>query len=112
MLATRKTKIRLREEQEAFRHEYYELLEVMKVIMEERGKVRDVSTPIYYRRSAHDCLGMAKHKALRIESLLSKLDLEDPQPKCLDDIVEECVDASNYLLFIAALCQLIRGEEE
>ena len=110
MLYTRETRKRLDQEMTEFNRSYLEILEEMRRVMKERGQIRDTETPIYYRRSPEACLGLAVNKGLRIESLLGKLDREDPQREYLEGIVEECWDAANYMIFIAATCNLILKE--
>ena len=81
-------------------------------IMYERGKDRDNESPIYFRRSPEMNLGVAQSKVYRIEALLTQMSVHSPAPALLKKIVEECLDASNYLLFIAVLCSIVLDEEQ
>jgi hypothetical protein len=112
MLVPKSTWRKMQEDLQTFNEAYLEILEKMRSIMVERGKVRDTSTPIYYRRDPSECTGLAKNKILRANSQLEELDHENPEPRLLEGIIEECVDASNYLIFVAALCSRILEEQE
>ena len=110
MLYPKSVRERFLKEHEQFKMAYRAVLNRMGAIMRERGSIRDVNSPIYYRRDPGECLGLARNKLLRVDSLLTKLDPVDPDPKLLEEIVEECVDSSNYASFIAALCLIILDE--
>ena len=91
---------------------YEQMLDKQKSIMFERGKDRDNESPIYFRRSPEMNLGVAQSKIHRIEALLTRLDVNKPAPAMLKKIIEECLDAANYLLFIAVLCSIVLSEEQ
>ncbi|MFA5526502.1 MAG: hypothetical protein WC992_06740 [Acholeplasmataceae bacterium] len=95
-----------------FVNEYAKIIFKMKEVMEERGAVRDRNTPIYIRRSPAENLGIAHGKVYRMESLLTELNYEEPQPEILRKLIEEAVDIANYVIFIAALAQLCLDEED
>jgi len=96
---------------ERFNKVYVALLEKMYEISKEKGKVRDVGSPIHHRMSPISMLTLAQAKCRRIESLLSQPGWETKQER-LEKVVEECTDIANYALFIAALCSLLLTETE
>jgi len=83
---------------------YNWLLTEMKDIFENKAKVRDVSTPIHHRQSPETMLALAMGKCRRLESLLKTARYEE--------MIEECVDVANYVLFIASLARLHQQDIE
>jgi len=75
-----------------------------------KGSVRDSTSPIHHRQSPLQMLSTAQAKCRRIESLLGQL-AEERTDKTLEGIEEECVDAANYLCYIAAFCKLLQFEQ-
>ncbi len=112
MLLPRNVRELMHAEQERFVRVYKEVLRDMNKIMTERGKDRDNETPIYVRRPPESNRSLAEGKLLRVQSLLSKLDTEDPDLPDLRKIVEECIDISNYAIFIAVTCTIVLNEED
>jgi hypothetical protein len=94
---------------EVFEDAYRALLEKMFNTFKEKGKTRDVGSPLHHRQSPTGMLSIAQAKCRRTESILS-MDGWELNSKRLADIIEECVDASNYLLYIAALCRMLEKE--
>lgn len=92
-----------------FEDAYATLLERMFNTFKEKGKTRDTGSPLHHRQSPEGMLSIAQAKCRRIESILSA-DLWELNGKRLADIIEECVDASNYLLYIATLCRMLEKE--
>lgn len=111
MLFPKAVKRRLVEEHDEFREAFNKVLELMSRVVEQRGNVRDVNTPIYYRRDPSECLGLAKNKLLRAGSILSSIDQSDPDTEKIKDLLEELIDSQNYSAFLAALCVVILDEE-
>ena len=98
-----------RKTKEAFEEKYEALLERMYATFKRKGAARDVGAPFHHRQPPQGSLAIAQAKFRRVESLLSIPDWEK-RSDSLADIQEECVDASNYLLFIAALCSMLQEE--
>lgn len=93
-----------------FTDKYTELLQAMFDTSKEKGKIRDVNSPIHHRQSPISMLSIAQAKCRRIESILSRSGWEERQPR-LEDVIEECVDIANYVLYLASLCSLLLEEE-
>lgn len=126
MLLPLSTVKRLEQEQHEFGQAFEAVLDEMRAVMRKRGEIRDVNTPVYYRRSPEECLGLAKNKTLRAGSSVTKLRsgltflamtaspsevrLQTLEISHLEDIIEETVDAANYLIFVAALCKIMLVE--
>lgn len=94
---------------EEFEEKYTGLLQMMHDVFREKGRTRDTGSPLHHRQSPVGMLSIAQAKCRRIEALLSS----EEQPwtgRHLADIIEECIDAANYLLYIAALCRMLRVE--
>ena len=96
---------------EEFEEAYRGLLEIMFATFKEKGRTRDTGSPLHHRQSPEGMLSIAQAKGRRIESLLSS-ERWELTGRHLADVIEECVDASNYLLYIAALCRMLRVEEQ
>lgn len=111
MLFPKNVRRMLSEEHGRFIARYEKMLGMQKSIMYERGKDRDNESPIYFRRSPEMNLGVAQSKIHRIEALLTRLNVNRPAPSLLKKLIEECLDAANYLLFIAVLCSIVLEEE-
>lgn len=94
-----------------FEEAYTALLERMFNIFKEKGKTRDVGSPLHHRQSPVGCLSITQAKGRRIEALLS-LEEWEQNDKLLAAVIEECVDAANYVLYIAALCQMLQEESK
>lgn len=92
-----------------FADAYMALLEKMFDTFTEKGKTRDVGSPLHHRQSPVSCLSITQAKGRRIEALLS-LEGWERNDKRLADVIEECVDAANYVLYIAALCRMLQKE--
>jgi len=92
---------------EEFEGAYETLLNRMFNTFKKKGETRDTGSPLHHRQSPVGCLSVAQAKCRRIESLLS---FEGWETSLLPDIVEECVDAANYLLYIATLCRMLELE--
>ena len=109
MIYLRHEEAEFKKTKEEFEKTYTALLEAMFNTFKEKGKIRDVCSPLHHRQSPAGCLSIAQAKCRRIESIVSEpLWSEAPGP--LTDIIEECIDASNYLLYIAALCRMLEKE--
>jgi len=111
MLFPKNVRRMLGEEHGRFCARYERMVGDMQDLMVERGEDRDNESPIYFRRSPEMNLGVAQSKIHRIEALLTKLDVNTPAPTLLKKLIEECLDAANYLLFIAVLCSIVLTEE-
>lgn len=109
MIFLEKEKVAFTETKAEFTAAYTTLLERMFDTFKEKGKTRDVGSPLHHRQSPFGMLSIAQAKCRRVESILSRPEWE-AHPTLLKDITEECVDAANYVLYIAALCSLL-GEE-
>jgi len=107
MIYLRREKEEFERTKNRFEEEYCALLQRMHDIFKEKGKTRDVGSPLHHRQSPAGMLAIAQAKCRRTEALLS---LDDWGASQLADIIEECVDAANYLLYIAALCRMLRVE--
>ena len=94
---------------EAFEARYGTLLQLMYDTYEQKGKTRDVGAPFHHRQPPQGSLAIAQAKFRRVESLMSSSEWEQ-QSDALKAIQEECIDASNYLMFIATLCSLLQQE--
>lgn len=94
---------------EEFEEKYTELLQIMHDTFKEKGKTRDIGSPLHHRQSPIGMLSLAQAKCRRIQALLS-LGERPWTGKHLADIIEECVDSANYVLYIAALCRMLRVE--
>jgi len=94
-----------------FEEAYLALTNEMYSTFKEKGKTRDVGSPLHHRQSPVGCLSIAQAKCRRIESLLS-LDDWELDGKLLAGLVEECVDAANYVLYIAALSRMLQEERK
>ena len=92
-----------------FEEGYTALLERMFSIFQEKGKTRDVGSPLHHRQSPVGCLTIAQAKCRRVESILS-FDSWELNEKLLADLVEECVDTANYALYIATLAKMLQEE--
>ena len=112
MLFPKNVRRMLSDEHGKFIARYELMLTKQKEIMYERGQDRDNESPIYFRRSPGMNLGITQSKVWRIESLLSKLNVKQPAISQLKKLIEECLDAANYLLFIAVLCDIVLDEEQ
>jgi len=82
------------------------LLETMLATYERKGQKRDVGSPIHHRQSPSTMLAIAQAKTRRIESILSQPAWER-EKSMREAVIEECVDAANYMLYIGALCLLL-----
>ena len=111
MLFPQKMRTMLHKEHQRFNKIYGEMLDKQRAIMEARGSDRDNESPIYIRRSPGENYGVASSKMLRIRSLLTTLDRNNPQTSVLKKLIEECLDVCNYLLFIAVLCSMVLEDE-
>lgn len=94
-----------------FEEQYCALLQRMHDVFQEKGRTRDVGSPLHHRQSPVGCLSIAQAKGRRIEALLSLKGWE-LSDKLLADVTEECVDAANYVLYIAALCEMLQKESK
>jgi len=110
--------IYLRKEIEAFtqtKHEFEEayvsLLERALNIYQANAATRDVGSPIHHRQSPMSMLSLAQAKCRRIEARISDNNWERNKAT-IPLVIEECVDVTNYVLYIAALCLLLLQEEE
>ena len=99
------------ETKEAFADAFRDALGSMWDTFQAKAKVRDVGSPIHHRYAPRRNLEVAQAKGRRIESLTSVQGWEN-DPKALASVLEECYDAANYLMFIAALCSMLQAEEE
>ncbi len=98
---------------ELFREHYEALLESMFQTFVEKGKQRDTGSPIHHRQHPLGMLAIVQAKCRRVDALLARAGWK-ASLKVLSLIIEECVDAANYLLYIAALCRMLiaeRGKE-
>jgi len=112
MLFTKRAKELMAEEQRAFVTTYEDMVESMVTVMQERGEGRDSETPIHFRRSPEANLEMIRSKCMRIESLLSSLNTNEPDEAALKKIRNESVDVANYSLFTATNMELLLEDEE
>ena len=94
-----------------FTHQYTQLLHRMLDTFEKKGDVRDTGSPIHHRQSPNSMLSIAQAKCRRIESILSRPEWEERRTS-LEDVIEECVDVANYVLYLASLCSLLEGEQK
>ena len=94
-----------------FTNAFRKVLEEMFRVFNAKAKVRDVGSPIHHRYAPRRNLEVAQAKGRRIESLTSVQGWERDH-EALALTLEECYDAANYLMFIAALCSMLQAEEE
>lgn len=94
---------------EEFEKAYTALLERMSTVFKEKGKTRDAGSPLHHRQSPIGMLSIAQSKCRRIEALLSS---DEWETRKLPAIIEECVDIANYVLYIAALSQMLEQVRE
>lgn len=94
-----------------FKYSYIALLGVMRDTFEAKGKTRDTGSPIHHRQSPNSMLSIAQAKCRRVESILSRPGWEE-RPTQLEDVIEECVDIANYVLYLASLCLLLKDEQK
>lgn len=94
-----------------FEMAYIAHLERMLEVYRERGKTRDIGSPIHHRQPPEYMLGVIQAKSRRVDSFFS---IEDWQSNgdVLDDVIEECIDQANYAVYIASLCSLLLKEIE
>jgi hypothetical protein len=102
-------KVEFTRTKQVFEDAYAALLEKMYDTFKEKGRTRDIGTPIHHRMSPAEMLGIAQAKGRRADSLLS-VEGWELSSKHLASLVEESVDAANYLLYIAALCRMLQKE--
>lgn len=95
---------------EEFADEYSALLMRMYDTFIAKGKTRDAGSPIHHRQSPTSMLSIAQAKCRRVESILSRPGWEERQT-ALEDVIEECVDVANYVLYLASLCSLLEEEQ-
>jgi len=96
------------ETKKKFLEAYRSALERMWQVFVEKGKVRD-NTPLHHRQSPSSQLGIAQAKCRRLDALLAS-PFWSQDVDTLSKIIEECGDAANYLIFIAALCSMLQEE--
>jgi len=94
-----------------FGEQYEELLAQMSNTFKEKGKTRDVNTPIHHRSSPQALATMAELKVSRLKSICGATDL-DRSPELLARLVEESVDLANYALFLGATAAMVLKEKE
>lgn len=95
---------------EKFREAFETLLENAKTVVAVKGISRDRGSPVHHRMNPMTMLALAQAKGRRIEALMTDGRIWWRDQSQLDKIIEECSDASNYLLFIAALCTMLEEE--
>lgn len=110
MIYTKTEKEQFEQSKTQFKEYYIKLLERMLRTFDEKAKKRDVGSPIHHRQSPQGMLAIAQAKCRRTDALLSLAGWENDSA-LLDAMIEECVDGSNYLLYIAALCSMLLAEE-
>lgn len=92
-----------------FEAAYIEILDEMLHIYAEKGRTRDLSSPLHHRLSPGSMISLIQAKCRRTESILSRpgweLDLG-----LLVKMREECWDIANYAAYTAALCSMLRAE--
>jgi hypothetical protein len=101
----------MEEEQMIFVYTYEQMVESMVMTMQERGEGRDEETPIHFRRSPEANLEMVRSKCMRIESMLTSLDTNDPDITILRKLRNESLDVANYALFTATNMELLISEK-
>ena len=94
-----------------FADEYTALLERMYSTFRKKGDTRDTGSPIHHRQSPESMLSIAQAKCRRIESILSRPEWEERRTS-LEDVIEECVDVANYVLYLASVCSLLKEEQK
>lgn len=94
-----------------FAHQYTQLLQRMLDTFERKGETRDTGSPIHHRMPLTTMIALAQAKCRRIESILSRPGWEE-RPTYLEDVIEECVDVANYVLYLASLCSLLEEEQK
>jgi hypothetical protein len=94
---------------EEFGEAYTYLLEEMFDTFKKKGATRDTGSPIHHRQSPSGSLSIAQSKCRRIESIISE-SLWSEAPGPLADVIEECIDVANYVLYIATLCKMLQKE--
>lgn len=96
---------------EEFKYSYLALLGVMRDTFEAKGDIRDTGSPIHHRQPPNSMLSIAQAKCRRIEAIISRPGWEERQTS-LEDVIEECVDVANYVLYLASLCSLLEKEQK
>ena len=109
MIYLEREKAEFTKTKEVFEKEYTALLERMFNTFKEKGKTRDAGSPLHHRQSPIGMLSLAQAKCRRVESILS---IDDWESQRLADLIEECTDVANYVLYIAALCQMLKKESK
>ena len=109
MIYTRSENREFRDTKTAFTGAYRFILEEMFRTYKAKGESRDVGSPIHHRQSPQHQMAMARMKGWRIESAMS-VDGWEGDAKTLEMIMEECGDAANFLVFVAALCSMLLAE--
>ena len=99
------------ETKDTFAQAFRDALGSMWDTFQAKAKTRDVGSPLHHRYAPRRNLEVAQAKARRIESLTSVQGWER-DPEALAAVLEECYDAANYLMFIAALCLMLQAEGE
>jgi len=94
---------------EEFTAAYTRTLQSMHRIFVERGAVRDETTPVHHRMAPTDQLGVVKAKISRLKSYLAQPAWER-DAGLVGEVLEEALDAANYLVYIAALCSMLLEE--
>ena len=97
---------------EEFEATYIKLLENLLEVFRHKAATRDSETPIHHRMSPQTMLSLAQAKTRRVETLMSGHVIWWEEEGLLDKIIEECGDIANYSLYIAALCVMLKGEEQ
>lgn len=111
MLYLKAEKVMFAKVKAMFQEQYEELLTRMLDTVKEKGKTRDVNTPIHHRSSPEALATMAELKVSRVKSLCGDHEL-DRSPALLRRLVEESVDLANYALFIGSTAAMILKEKE
>lgn len=111
MIYTSKEKEMFQKVKLEFTNAYKELLDKMYRVYVERGKQRDIGSPLHHRQGPATLLAYAGTKVRRVETMLSfngwETDIE-----MLEGLMEEAVDGANYLLYLASLCALLLDEKK
>lgn len=89
---------------------YEALIKQMEYVYREKAEERDVDTPLHHRMSPLYMLSVIQAKCRRLDAMLTRPGWEEDE-HLRDRVVEECIDAANYALYISAFCWLIDDEE-
>lgn len=113
MLFLKKEEEAHNETKAAFWFRYDSLLGAMAAVSQERGTrlqtLSGGSAPLHHRMTPEGMVHEVRKKARRIEETML-CDYWYRDRALVAKVIEECVDAANYALFLGALCKMLEDE--